>query len=88
MTGVLQDKDYHTIARRLSEIASRAFVMTPDNPRALPAEDYAALLSTLGVKSEPYRSVKEAFATAKKSAKRDGVPLVCLGSLYTYSSLS
>ncbi len=88
MTGVLQDKDYHVIARRLSEIASRAFVMTPDNPRALPAADYAALLSTLGVKSEPYRSVKEAFGAAKEAAKRDGMPLVCLGSLYTYSSLS
>ncbi len=87
MTGVLRDKDYHVIASRLSEVASRAFVMTPENPRALPAEDYAALLSSLGVESVPYPSVKEAFAAAKAAAKQDGVPLVCLGSLYTYSSL-
>ena len=87
MTGVLQDKDYHAIARRLSEVASRAFVMTPDNPRALPAEDYAALLSSLGVAATPYPSVKEAFAAAKMTAKEDNVPLVCLGSLYTYCSL-
>jgi len=87
MTGVLQDKDYRVIARRLSEIASRAFVMTPDNPRALQAEDYAALLSTLGIEAVPYPSVKDAFASAKAAAARDGVPLVCLGSLYTYSSL-
>ncbi len=87
MTGVLRDKDYGVIARRLSEVASRAFVMTPDNPRALPAEDYAALLSSLGVSSVPYPSVKEAFAAAKAAAKEDNVPLVCLGSLYTYCSL-
>ena len=87
MTGVLQDKDYHAIARRLSEVASRAFVMTPAHPRALAAEDYATLLTSLGVEAEPYPSVKEAFAAARDAAAKDGVPLVCLGSLYTYSSL-
>ena len=87
MTGVLKDKDYHVIAHRLSEIASRAFVMTPDNPRALAAEDYAALLSSLGVDAVPYPSVKAALAAAKAAALRDGTPLICLGSLYTYSEL-
>ena len=87
MTGVLRDKDYGVIARCLSEVASRAFVMTPDNPRALPAEDYAALLSSLGVSAMPYPSVKQAYAAAKMAAKEDNVPLVCLGSLYTYCSL-
>ena len=87
MTGVLRDKDYGVIARRLSEVASRAFVMTPDNPRALPAEDYAALLSSLGVAATPYPSVKEAFAAAKAAAKENNMPLICLGSLYTYCSL-
>ena len=87
MTGVLRDKDYHVIARRLSEVASRAFVMTPDNPRALAADEYAALLNTLGVAAVPYPSVKEAYAAAKDAAAKDGVPLICLGSLYTYCSL-
>ena len=87
MTGVLRDKDYHVIARRLSEVASRAFVMTPDNPRALVADEYAALLSSLGVAAMPYPSVKEAYAAAKDAAAKDGVPLICLGSLYTYCSL-
>ena len=87
MTGVLRDKDYCVIARRLSEIASRAFVMTPDNPRALDGKEYASLLSSFGVSAKAYPSVKEAFDHAKQTALRDGIPLVCLGSLYTYSSL-
>ena len=87
MTGVLRDKDYHVIARRLSEVASHAFVMTPENPRALAAEEYAALLSSLGVEAVPYPSVKEAYAAAREAARNADTPLVCLGSLYTYSSL-
>lgn len=87
MTGVLRDKDYCVIARRLSEIASRAFVMTPDNPRALDGKEYASLLSSFGVSAKAYSSVKEAFDHAKQAALCDGIPLVCLGSLYTYSSL-
>lgn len=87
MTGVLRDKDYHVIARRLSEVAAHAFVMTPDNPRALPAEEYVAVLAGYGVTAEACRSVKEAYTKAKEAAVRDAMPLVCLGSLYTYSSL-
>lgn len=87
LTGVLGDKDHVYIARRLSEIASRAFVMTPDNPRALAAEKYAAELCESGVGATAYASLSEAYAAARSSALRDGVPLVCLGSLYTYSEL-
>ncbi|MBE6549756.1 MAG: bifunctional folylpolyglutamate synthase/dihydrofolate synthase [Ruminococcaceae bacterium] len=87
MTGVLKDKDYGVISTRLAEIASRAFVMTPENPRALSAEEYSKILESKGVSSEAYGTIKEAFAAAKQAAKQDGVPLVCLGSLYTYSSL-
>lgn len=87
MTGVLKDKDYGVISTRLAEIASRAFVMTPENPRALPAEEYADILKAKGVEAKAYDSIKEAFAQAKREAKKDGVPLVCLGSLYVYSSL-
>ena len=87
MTGVLKDKDYDVISTRLSEIASRAFVMTPENPRALDGEEYAKILEAKGVESKAYATIKEAFETAKQAAKQDGVPLVCLGSLYTYSSI-
>ena len=87
LTGVLQDKDYHTIAADLASVAAEAFVLTPDNPRALPGEEYAALLRALGVSATAYPTVSEAYAAARGAAESRGLPLVCLGSLYTYASI-
>ena len=87
MTGVLQDKDYVAIAQTLATVAGRAFVLTPDNPRALAGEEYAALLESNGVPSIAYPSVKAAYAAAVAAARADNTPLICLGSLYTYASL-
>ena len=87
LTGVLQDKDYHAIAHSLAQVASRAFVLTPENPRALAGETYAALLEELGVAAEAYGSIETAYAAARAAAQADGTPLLCLGSLYTYASL-
>ena len=87
MTGVLQDKDYVAIAQALASVASRAFVLTPENSRALAGEEYAALLESNGVPSIAYPSVKETYAAAVAAARRENVPLICLGSLYTYASL-
>ena len=88
LSGVLRDKDYEYIAGKVAEVASRAFTMTPDNPRALSAEEYAAELAKNGVSAEPYASISDAFRAAKAAAKQDGAPLVCLGSLYTYVDIS
>ena len=88
LSGVLRDKDYEYIAGKVAEVASRAFTMTPDNPRALSAEEYAAELAKNGVSAEPYASISDAFRAAKAAARRDGAPLVCLGSLYTYVDIS
>ncbi len=87
LTGVLRDKDYNFIARELSKIAKRAFTLTPQSPRALTAENYAEVLSSAGVPSVPHESIEDAFKAAKKAAKEAKIPLVCLGSLYTYSDL-
>ena len=87
LTGVLQDKDYRAIASDLALVAECAFVLTPDNPRALPGEQYASLLKDLGVCAIAYPTVREAYAAARRAAMQDGVPLICLGSLYTYASL-
>ena len=87
LTGVLQDKDYHAIAADLAQVACRAFVLTPDNPRALAGDTYAALLEELGVSAQAYDSIAAAYTAARCAAQEDGVPLLCLGSLYTYASL-
>jgi dihydrofolate synthase/folylpolyglutamate synthase len=87
LTGVLRDKDYTAIAADLSRVASRAFVMTPDNPRALSAADYAETLRAAGVDAEAYDTLDAALESALAAAKRDGAPLFCLGSLYVYADL-
>ena len=87
LTGVLQDKDYRAIATDLAQVASRAFVLTPDNPRALPSTEYAVLLESLGVAAQAYDTIEAAYAAARVAAEAEGVPLLCLGSLYTYASL-
>ena len=88
LSGVLGDKDYEYIAAKVAEVASRAFTMTPDNPRALSAAEYAEVLERNGVTAIPYPDIRAAFSAAKAAARQDGVPLVCLGSLYTYVDIS
>ncbi len=87
LTGVLRDKDYTSIAQSLSTVAARAFTLTPDNPRALSAEEYATVLEKAGIDAMAFKDIENAFLAAKEAAQRDGVPLVCLGSLYVYSTL-
>ena len=87
VTGVLSDKDHAYIAERLSEIAEAAFVMTPDNPRALDARSYAEELRGFGIDAMPYPTLKEAYWAGVAEACKSGKPLVCLGSLYTYAEI-
>lgn len=87
LSGVMKDKDYGKIAADLSTVASRAFTVTPDNPRALGAEEYAEVLSKHGIDAVPFETLEGALKAAVEAAERDGVPLFCLGSLYMYSEL-
>ena len=87
LTGVLKDKDYMYIASRLSDIGERAFVLTPDNPRALNAYEYAEVLCQNGLDAKGFDTLAEAYSEAVRCAKRDEKTLVCLGSLYTYSEI-
>ncbi len=87
ITGVLKDKDYNAIAGYISEIADRAFVITPDNTRALPAEEYCKVLHAFGVEAVPCSSIEDAVIKATKATSIDNRALCCLGSLYTYGEI-
>jgi dihydrofolate synthase/folylpolyglutamate synthase len=87
MTGVLADKDYKAIARSISSVAGAVFTITPDNPRALSAEDYAEVLSAFGVCASACAGIDEALRAGMEYAKENSVPMFCLGSLYTYSAV-
>ena len=87
LSGVMRDKDYGKIAADLATVASRAFTVTPDNPRALNAKEYATVLTSHGIDATPFESLKDALVSAVDAARRDKTPLFCLGSLYMYSEL-
>ena len=87
LSGVLADKDYRYIASKLSEISDRAFTITPDNPRALSAEDYAKVLCENGMNATATDGISSAIKMAVEEAGKTERPLVCLGSLYTYADV-
>ena len=87
VTGVMADKDYRYMAGRMAEVGERVFCLTPDNPRALSAGDYAETFLSLGVSAEGYGSVDEAVSAAMDWARASGTPVVCLGSLYMYGEI-
>ena len=87
LTGVMADKDYGYMARKISEVADRVFTITPDNPRALDAEKYKEVFMSYGVGAEAFKTVKEATECAILSAKQNGKALFCLGSLYMYGEV-
>ena len=88
LSGTLADKDYAHTAQIISRIATRAYTITPDNPRALSAENFAKCISDLGIEAHPSDSIAEAVRRAFYDAKAAGVPLICFGSLYTYGEVS
>ena len=87
VTGVLRDKDYTYIARKLSTVASAAFTFTPDSPRALDSKEYASVLSSAGISAISCDSVSSALDKAKEYAKANSCPVICAGSLYAYAEL-
>jgi len=87
VTGVLADKDYDFIAKKITRVAGKVFTLTPDNPRALSATDYALHLCSLGADATPAGSVYDAVRLATDYATKTGTPVVCLGSLYTYAEV-
>lgn len=84
LTGVMADKDYSYMARKMCEVAARAFTITPDNPRSLSARDFASVFEGFGVPATPCNDVLEAVALAKQEAQENNMPVICLGSLYMY----
>ena len=87
LTGVMKDKDYFYVASKISEVSKKVFTVTPDNPRALNAEEYKEVFSSLGTDAQAFNSVKEAVITAYETARDENIPLISLGSLYMYSEV-
>ncbi len=87
LSGVMADKDYGGMIETLAPVAARVFTVTPDNPRSLPAADYAARFAERKVPARAFGSVPEALAAAIADSRENNRPLICLGSLYLYAEL-
>ena len=87
LTGVMADKAYGEMAKKLLPFAERVYTVTPDNPRALSASDLAALYRSLGVEATACEDIPTAVENAFTEARRVGRPVVALGSLYMYGDV-
>ncbi|MBO5222726.1 MAG: bifunctional folylpolyglutamate synthase/dihydrofolate synthase [Clostridia bacterium] len=83
VTGIMADKDYHTVAARMASVAQAVYTVTPPNARALPAKEYAEVFRTLGIPATPCATVAEGIAKALSANS----PVICLGSLYMYDEI-
>ena len=81
LTGVLGDKDYNEMYRDMAPFASEFVTVTPDNPRAMSAQDLKKYLEQFGKPVTACETVAEGVKLAKSLAGEDGVVL-CYGSLY------
>ena len=81
LTGVLGDKDYHAMYKDMAPFASEFVTITPDNPRAMSAEDLKTYLEQFGKPVTACKNAAEGVAKAKALAGMDGVVLA-YGSLY------
>lgn len=85
LTGVLRDKDYRYITETLSGVADKVWCVTPDNDRALPATEYAALFREFGRDAVACETLCEGVGAAYADSKERGVAMIALGSLYMYA---
>ncbi len=87
LTGVMRDKDYRFIAKEISNVAKCVYCVTPDNPRALPSEDYCLVFKELNIPCVAGEDIKAAFYKAVDDSKQSSTPLICMGSLYMYGDI-
>ena len=78
LTGVLADKDYRAMMQSVLPHAKEFLCVTPDSPRALPAEQLADVLREMGAKAQSFEDIPSAV----HEALRTGEPVLAFGSLY------
>lgn len=87
LSGVMADKDRGEMIETMKPVVAHAFAVTPNNPRALASKEYAAQLTAHGVPTKAFDSVAEGVSAAIEASKQEGIPLICLGSLYLYEEV-
>lgn len=88
LIGVMADKDYGLYGEMLRGLAKCAFTVKPDNPRALDSQALAESLTEKGIPAQAFSDLGEGVRKAFDFAKKNGLPLIALGSLYMYRELT
>ncbi len=81
LTGVMADKDYQDMYSLTAPYVTRFVTVTPDNPRALPAQELAKQLASFGKPVTACQSVREGVKAAL-SQTAPGEAVLAFGSLY------
>ena len=81
LTGVMADKDFTDMYRMVAPYVARWVTVTPDNPRALPAEKLAEKLAGFGKPVTACETVAQGVKTAIAQTDETGA-VVAFGSLY------
>lgn len=88
LMGVMEDKAHGEMVTRLCEVAHCVFTVKPSNPRAMAADALAAEFEEHGVRATACADCSDAVSLAKRTAKDEERPLICLGSLYLYNEIA
>ncbi len=81
LLGIMADKDVPHMLNQIAPLAQSVITVTPDNPRAMPADELAERVRAFGVEAVSCDSIQAGLDAAFASAGTGGV--VCaLGSLY------
>lgn len=82
VTGMMADKEYEKAMAQMSGLAAHLIACTPDNPRALPAEELAACARRHGMTASAVADPIDACRAGMHLAREQGLPLIVNGSLY------
>lgn len=79
--GIMADKDSREYLRLVGPLFDEIFTLAPDNPRAMPAAELAAVAREFCPRVTPTDTVGEALARATKGLGKEDSLIVC-GSFY------
>ncbi len=81
LTGVMADKDYTQMYATMAPLVNRFITVTPDNPRAMKAQELKAVLTPFGKPVTACDSVADGVTLALEQAGTEGL-ILAFGSLY------
>jgi dihydrofolate synthase/folylpolyglutamate synthase len=80
--GVMKDKDVTSILEPLIPLASKLFAVSPSLDRAMPADELASIIRSMGSSCTVAGGVEDGVRMALADSSSDDLVLVC-GSLFT-----